>query len=160
MNEPHGPMFYEDHYHIFYQANPHAPIWDHIAWGHLISRDMIHWENAPLALIPEGGCIAPDGCWSGSSLVDKDGTARIYFTAGNDSTFPNQVVALALPEDDQLLTWHQCPEAVQRQNIGWMGEFRDPFVWLENDTYFMLVGTGDEHNGGGNAENKKNCVFG
>lgn len=154
MNEPHAPLYYKDHYHIFYQANPHAPIWDHIAWGHLISRDMVRWEDAPLALTPEGGTVAPDGCWSGSSLVDKDGKPRIYFTAGNDAIFPNQSVALATPakeSDDRLLSWYQHPEALQRQNIGWMGEFRDPFVWLENDTYFMLVGTGDENNGGGNA---------
>ena len=154
MNEPHAPIFYQDYYHIFYQANPHAPIWDHIAWGHLISRDMIHWEDTPLALTPEGGSIAPDGCWSGSSLIDKEGKPRIYFTAGNDRIFPNQSVALATPMDDsdpKLLRWYQHPEALQRQNMGWMGEFRDPFVWLENDTYFMLVGTGDEENGGGNA---------
>ena len=154
MNEPHAPMFYKDHYHIFYQANPHAPIWDHICWGHLISRDMIHWEDAPLALTPEGGTVSPDGCWSGSSLIDKEGKPRIYFTAGNDAIFPNQSVALATPadeSDDRLLSWYQHPKALQRQNIGWMGEFRDPFVWLENDTYFMLVGTGDEDNGGGNA---------
>ena len=154
MNEPHGPMFYKGHYHIFYQANPHAPIWDHIAWGHLISRDMVSWEDCPLALTPEGGTVAPDGCWSGSSLIDKEGKPRIYFTAGNDAIFPNQSVALATPadeNDEKLLSWHQHPEALQRQNIGWMGEFRDPFVWLEKDTYFMLVGTGDENNGGGNA---------
>lgn len=154
MNEPHGPMFYRDYYHIFYQANPHAPIWDHIAWGHLISRDMIHWEDAPLALTPEGGSVAPDGCWSGSSMIDKEGKPRIYFTAGNDRIFPNQSVALATPMDDsdpKLLRWQQHPQALQRQNIGWMGEYRDPFVWLEKDTYFMLVGTGDEENGGGNA---------
>ena len=153
MNEPHAPVFYNGHYHIFYQANPHAPIWDHIAWGHLISPDMVRWEDAPLALTPEGGTVAPDGCWSGSALVDKEGNPRIYFTAGNDSIFPNQSVALAVPaeDDEKLLTWHQHPQALQRQDIGWMGEFRDPFVWLEHDTYFMLVGTGDENNGGGNA---------
>jgi len=154
MNEPHAPMFYRDHYHIFYQANPHAPTWDHIAWGHLISRDMIHWEDAPLALTPEDGTVAPDGCWSGSALIDQAGRPRIYFTAGNDAIFPNQSVALATPadaSDEKLLSWYQHPEALQRQNIGWMGEFRDPFVWLEQDTYFMLVGTGDENNGGGNA---------
>lgn len=154
MNEPHGPMFYKGNYHIFYQANPHAPIWDHLAWGHLISRDMIHWEDCPLALTPEGGTLSPDGCWSGSSLIDKEGKPRIYFTAGNDAVFPNQSVALATPadaNDDRLLSWYQHPEALQRQNIGWMGEFRDPFVWLEQDMYFMLVGTGDEDNGGGNA---------
>lgn len=154
MNEPHAPMFCKGNYHIFYQANPHAPTWDHIAWGHLISRDMIRWEDCPLALTPEGGTVSPDGCWSGSALVDREGKPRIYFTAGNDAVFPNQSVALATPadeNDDRLLVWHQHPEALQRQNIGWRGEFRDPFVWLERDTYFMLVGTGDEDNGGGNA---------
>ena len=151
MNEPHAPLFYQGNYHIFYQGNPHGPIWDHIAWGHLISRDMIHWQDAPLALTPEGGTVAPDGCWSGSSLVDKEGKPRIYFTAGNDAIFPNQSVALATPVDEKLHGWYQHPQALQRQNIGWMGEFRDPFVWLEGDTYFMLVGTGDENNGGGNA---------
>lgn len=150
MNEPHGPMYHEGWYHIFYQANPHAPIWDHLSWGHLKSRDMVHWQDCPLALVPEREASSPHGCWSGSSVIDKDGKPRIYFTAGNDQDFPNQSVALATC-DDSVDAWHSRPEPVLRQDIGWMGEFRDPFVWLEQDTYFMLVGTGDEHNGGGNA---------
>lgn len=154
MNEPHGPMYYDGWYHIFYQGNPHAPIWDHIAWGHLYSRDMIHWLDAPLALTPEGGTVAPDGIWSGSSVIDKDGKPRIYFTAGDNHAFPNQAVALATPateDNGKLLTWNQYPQIIQTQDIGWLGEFRDPFVWLENDTYFMLVGTGDDAYGAGNA---------
>ena len=150
MNEPHGPMYYEGWYHIFYQANPHAPIWDHLCWGHLKSKDMVHWQDCPLALIPEKEAPAPDGCWSGSSVIDKSGKPRIYFTAGDNSRFPNQAVAVATP-DERLDKWHTRPEPVQRQDMGWMGEFRDPFVWLEDDTYFMLVGTGDAGGGGGNA---------
>lgn len=150
MNEPHGPMYYDGWYHIFYQANPHAPIWDHLCWGHLKSRDMIRWQSCPLALIPEKEENAPHGCWSGSSVIDKEGKPRIYFTAGNDNCFPNQAVALATPEAG-LDIWHTRPQLVQEQDMGWMGEFRDPFVWLEGDTYFMLVGSGDAHNGGGNA---------
>ena len=154
MNEPHGPMFYNGFYHIFYQANPHAPIWDHLSWGHLKSRDMLHWEDCPLALIPEKEANSQHGCWSGSSVIDKDGLPRIYFTAGDDTRFPNQAIALAQPDDpsDPSLTyWHTRGELIQEQDIGWMGEFRDPFVWLEGDTYFMLVGSGDPENGGGNA---------
>ncbi len=150
MNEPHGPMYYDGWYHIFYQANPHAPIWDHLCWGHLKSRDMVHWQDCPLALIPEQEAPAPDGCWSGSSVIDKAGRPRLYFTAGDNRRFPNQAVALAVP-DKGLDKWHTRPELVQTQDMGWMGEFRDPFVWLEDDTYFMLVGTGDAENGGGNA---------
>lgn len=150
MNEPHGPMYHAGWYHIFYQANPHAPIWDHLCWGHLKSRDMVHWQDCPLALIPEKEPLAPDGCWSGSSVIGKDGRPRIYFTAGDNRRFPNQAVALATP-DESLNQWDTYPELIQTQDTGWMGEFRDPFVWLENDTYFMLVGTGDADNGGGNA---------
>ena len=150
MNEPHGPMYFGGWYHIFYQANPHAPIWDHLCWGHLKSKDMVHWQDCPLALIPEKEAPAPDGCWSGSSVIDKSGKPRIYFTAGDERRFSNQAVAFATP-DESLNRWCTRPEPVQTQNMGWMGEFRDPFVWLEGDTYFMLVGSGDADNGGGNA---------
>ena len=80
---------------------------------------------------------------------------RIYYTAGNNNRFPNQAVALAQPKDlekDTLLKkWKKYPSLIKEQDIGCLGEFRDPFVWIENESSFMLVGTGDEHNGGGNA---------
>lgn len=154
MNEPHGPLFYEGYYHIFYQANPHAPIWNHIQWGHMVSRDMIHWEDLPLALETGDDDLDPDGCWSGSSLIDKEGIPRIFYTAGNNNKFPNQFVAMAKAEIDpekKLPKWIKHSAPIVEQTKGWMGEFRDPFVWLEKDTYFMLVGTGDADNGGGNA---------
>lgn len=153
MNEPHAPLWYEGNYHIFYQANPHAPSWNHIQWGHMISPDMICWKDLPLALETQEDGPDPDGCWSGSALLGRDGVPRIYYTAGNNRKFPNQAVAMAVPVpgDVQLKRWEKRPQPVQEQTEGWMGEFRDPFVWLEQETYFMLVGTGDENNGGGNA---------
>lgn len=154
MNEPHAPFYYQGYYHIFYQANPHAPIWDHIQWGHMVSRDMVHWEDLPPALTPEDQDLDPDGCWSGSSVVDKQGIPHIFYTAGNNSCFPNQFVAEAQAVTDKekrLPVWKKKDKPVVLQTKGWLGEFRDPFVWLEDDTYFMLVGTGDENNGGGNA---------
>lgn len=153
MNEPHAPVWYEGNYHIFYQANPHAPSWNHIQWGHMISRDMIHWRDLPLALETQENGPDPDGCWSGSALIDRDGSPRIYYTAGNNRKFPNQAVTMAVPVpgDRQLKCWHKREQPVQEQTEGWRGEFRDPFVWLEQRTYYMLVGTGDENNKGGNA---------
>lgn len=154
MNEPHGPVYFNGYYHIFYQANPHAPTWDNIQWGHVVSKDMVHWEDMPCALETEKEALDPDGCWSGSSLIDKEGKPRIFYTAGNDGKFPNQCVAMAeaeLGEDMRLPKWKKDEKPVVEQTEGWFGEFRDPFAWLEGDTYFMLVGTGDAHNGGGNA---------
>lgn len=154
MNEPHAPMYFDGYYHIFHQANPHAPIFNHLQWGHLVSSDMVHWEDMPLALETEEGQLDPDGCWSGSSLVDKSGIPRIFYTAGNYAKFPNQSVALAtavIEADKKLQKWEKCPVPIVEQTEGWLGEFRDPFVWMEDHTYFMLVGTGDADHGGGNA---------
>lgn len=154
MNEPHAPFYFQGHYHIFYQANPHAPTWNHIQWGHVVSEDMVHWKDMPPALEPDDIHLDPDGCWSGSALVDKEGIPRIFYTAGNDGRFPNQSVAMAaadLKEGETLPKWNKYGAPVVEQSEGWLGEFRDPFVWLEGDTYFMLVGTGDKDNGGGNA---------
>lgn len=154
MNEPHAPMYFDGYYHIFHQANPHAPIFNNLQWGHFISTDMVHWKDMPLALETEDNQLDPDGCWSGSALVDKDGIPRIFYTAGNHAKFPNQSVALAtaiVESDKKLEKWEKYSVPIVEQTEGWMGEFRDPFAWLENDTYFMLVGTGDANNGGGNA---------
>lgn len=156
MNEPHAPMYFNGYYHIFYQANQHAPLFDNLQWGHMVSTDMMHWRDLPLALQTQENSLDPDGCWSGSSCIDKDGIPTIFYTAGNNKSIPNQGVAIAeavLDKNNQLEVWTKQNKLAVKQGIddGWLGEFRDPYVWLEEDTYFMLVGTGDAGNGGGNA---------
>ena len=156
MNEPHAPMYYNGYYHIFYQANQHAPLFDNLQWGHMISTDMVHWKDLKLALQTQYNGLDPDGCWSGSSCVDKEGIPTIFYTAGNNRAVPNQGIAIAeavIDRESKLEDWKKHDQLVVKQCVqdGWLGEFRDPFVWLEGNTYYMLVGTGDSNNGGGNA---------
>ncbi len=155
MNEPHAPFYDRGNYHIFYQANPHAPIWDNICWGHLISKDMIHWKELKIALYPDDPKLDMDGCWTGSVCVDQNGVPRIFYTAGNNQELPNQSIACAIPKDMgdiQLQEWNK-EGIILRQSLGegFLGEFRDPYVIYRNGEYHILVGTGDENNGGGNA---------
>lgn len=56
-----------------------------------------------------------------------------------------------IDEARRLPEWKKRDTPAAEQQEGWFGEFRDPFVWLEGDTCFMLVGSGDADNGGGNA---------
>lgn len=155
MNEPHGAFYYNGYYHIFYQHNPFGPYWHQIHWGHLVSTDMIHWKSLPDALSPSHDSVAPDGIWSGSTVLDRDGNPVIFFTAGDDSNSPNQNVATARPADlnDPYLTeWVMSTSLTvkQIQGQGKFGEFRDPYVWYDevSDYYYMLVGTGTEVDGG------------
>lgn len=156
MNEPHAPISFEGKYHIFFQYNPQGPLWHQIHWGHAVSDDMVHWEDMPIALAPERNEVDPDGVWSGSATIDKDGIPVIFYTAGDDSKSPNQITAIAestYPEDGDinLTNWekyNENPVTVQEEGIGIFGQFRDPFAWKENGKWFQLVGSGIEDEGG------------
>ncbi|KGE18806.1 GH32 C-terminal domain-containing protein [Paenibacillus wynnii] len=155
MNEPHAPIYFDGQYHLFYQHNPLGPFFYHIHWGHWVSKDLVHWRDLPVALAPEKDQLAPDGIWSGSATYDADGLPVLFFTAGNDSASPNQSVALARStysqdEDSDLVQWVKHPEPliVQKKGMGVFGDFRDPFVWKDEDGWYALVGSGVEGGGG------------
>jgi sucrose-6-phosphate hydrolase SacC (GH32 family) len=155
MNEPHAPLYFDGQYHLFYQHNQHGPYWHNIGWGHAVSPDMVHWRDLPMALVPTAGSVAPDGVWSGGSTVDGSGKPVLVITAGDDGVFPNQRTGLARsassPTDRDLTKWVMDPHPVTVQDpnldVGAgrrvrYGDFRDPFVWREGDTWYQLVGSG------------------
>ncbi|NOU76708.1 glycoside hydrolase [Paenibacillus sp. LMG 31458] len=155
MNEPHAPIYFNGQYHLFYQHNPQGPYWHQIHWGHWVSDDMVHWRDLPVALSPEKNAVDPDGDWSGSAAYDENGLPVLFFTAGDDSAEPNQRVGLARSTfaqdgDNDLVHWvkHPTPVVIQQKGIGKFGDFRDPFVWKDGDTWYMLVGSGTVADGG------------
>ncbi|MBQ8414568.1 MAG: hypothetical protein IJX58_04910, partial [Clostridia bacterium] len=151
MNEPHSPFYYKGMYHVFYQHNPAGPYWSQIRWGHIVSKDMIHWEYVKDAVVPTAG-ICPEGIWTGGACIGPDGTPWLAITAGtNLYGNPNhggQNVAFAHakdPNDPYLTDWVVEDKLVITQpNDNSQGEreqFRDPFVWYDDGTYYMMVST-------------------
>lgn len=161
MNEPHAPVYACGQYHLFFQQNQHGPYWHNISWGHQTSPDMVHWVDQPTAIVPTANSVAPDGIWSGSATIGPDGEPALFITAGDDSVRPNQRTGLARGDCDagaDLEDWslHPDPVTVQDPNLDVgpgrkvrFGEFRDPFVWKEGDTYFQIVGSGVQTTDGG-----------
>ena len=158
MNEPHAPLYYNGQYHLFYQSNQHGPYWHNIHWGHWVSDDMVHWRDLPPAISPELFQVDPDGDWTGSAVIDDDGNPTLFFTAGNDARpyiQSNQNIGVARSTvltdgDNDLNNWVKERQlaVAQQPGEGKAGEFRDPFVFKDGDTWFMLVGTGIEGQGG------------
>ncbi len=146
MSDPNGLIQWRGEYHLFYQYNPEEPIWGPISWGHAVSRDLLHWQDLPVALSPTPDSPDSDGCWSGV-IVDAAGIPTMIYSGNrNDRQFP----CLAISTDD-LLTWHKNPHnpliSASPVDLDLL-TFRDHCVWRDGDDWYQLIGGGIRFRGG------------
>lgn len=79
MNDPNGLYYKDGIYHMFFQYFPDGNKWGPMHWGHSTSKDLVKWEEQPIALYPdELGYI-----FSGSAVVDKKNTSGFGNGADN-----------------------------------------------------------------------------
>jgi len=137
LNDPNGLVFYKGEYHLFFQHNPVGLGWGEMEWGHAISRDLVHWEQMPDAILPD----RLGTCWSGSAVVDGENTAgfqtgdekalvAIYTAAGDTSAeSKGQPFTQCLATStDRGRTWQKYAQNPVLPHI--IGGNRDPkVVW-------------------------------
>lgn len=154
LNDPNGLVQWNGRYHLFYQYNPAGPFHGTIHWGHAVSEDLVSWTDEPIALAPEQGGPDATGVWSGC-FVDDDGTPTVMYTGGSGN---DQLPCLARATDDALRNWEKASQnpLIQRvpdevdvlQTIDWHREFRDHCVWREDETWYQIIGSGIDGEGG------------
>jgi fructan beta-fructosidase len=66
-NDPNGMIYMDGTWHMFFQYNPFGINWGNMHWGHAASRDLVHWEELPVALYQKS---LADMAFSGSAVLD------------------------------------------------------------------------------------------
>lgn len=97
-NDPNGLCFYQEKWHMFYQAHFDPSKGSVPFWGHAYSDDLVHWKDLPLAIrATEPG---ENVCLSGNVLVEKhNGKERAI------ALYPDRNDRLAISDDPLLLNW-------------------------------------------------------
>jgi beta-fructofuranosidase len=149
MNDPNGPVFWKGWYHVFYQHNPYGDSWGNMHWGHWRSKDLVRWEQQPIALGPSLA-QGEDHVFSGCAAVTRDGQLMLCYTSIGPR-LPEQWAAV--PEDDDLVKWKKHPgnplltEELHGETR--VHEWRDPFVFCAaGQTYMVLGGNLNASKGG------------
>jgi fructan beta-fructosidase len=108
-NDPNGMVYHAGEYHLYYQHNPYGWAWGNMHWGHAVSRDLVHWEELPIALYPHK---YDDWAFSGSAVVDAKNTSG-FKTSDDDvlvlaytSTGRGECIAFS---NDRGRTWTEYP---------------------------------------------------
>jgi beta-fructofuranosidase len=143
MSDLNGPIFYKGAYHIFYQHNPFGAEWGNMSWGHARSEDLVYWEHLPVVLTPTPGGYDKDGIFSGSCVVHNSIPTILY-----TGVYP-EVQCIAYSYDD-MNSWTKYDRnpVIPHLPLKDLTGFRDPFVWKEEDTWYMLLGSGIRNVGG------------
>ena len=133
LNDPNGLCFWQDRWHLFYQACPPEDPRQH--WGHAISDDLIHWQDLPYAIYPN----PEERCYSGAALVEEDRVIAIY----HGTKVGNMV---AVSHDPLLLNWEKltgAPVIPKASADGSPLPYRvfDPCIWKKGDHYYALSGS-------------------
>lgn len=154
INDPNGLVFWQGTYHMYYQYNPEGNKWGHISWGHATSKDLIHWQEQPVA-IPER--VNPNNSddtemiFSGSIIVDENNVSGLgqngiapmlaFYTSAYQ--FPTeergsqaQSLAYSLDNGQTWMFYSDNPLIAIPGN----NDFRDPkVIWYEQGHKWIML---------------------
>ncbi|MGV2872180.1 GH32 C-terminal domain-containing protein [Colwellia sp. E150_009] len=154
-NEPHGLVAYNGNYHMFYQRTANGPYKWMMHWGNMISDDLINWQHLKDAFYPRLNSssktgLGSKGIWSGDVVVDNRGKAHAFYTTVNFNGRYNPGIAWATSTDILLEKWTQHGGIIDKNspNAGAISDFRDPYLWQENNSWHMIIGSAMANNGG------------
>ncbi len=139
-----GCFFANGRYHLMYLYNRSGV---GFSWGHLSSKDLVHWRHHPDAIGPGDG---DEGCFSGGAFVDDDGTAYLsYWMLWGDKG-----IGLARSRDRHYDRWEKLAANPVIKSTEWgltevLDEAGQPLIygsadptniWKQDGRYYICTG--------------------
>lgn len=144
MNDPHGIVFVDGQYHLFFQYVPRDIAWHNdLEWGHAVSTDLVTWRQVESALKP---LPEETGLWSGSVVIADVPT--MFYTNPHPDDWGHGLLVAARGNRD-LTAWERVGTVVDGPPSAEFRDFRDPQVRRDGGVWKMTVGAGKRDLTGG-----------
>ncbi len=142
--DPNGAYFHNGRYHLMYLYERSG---SGVSWGHVSSKDMLHWRHHPDAIGPGDG---DEGCFSGGAFVDEDGTAILSYWM----LWGARGIGFAKSMDDTFNKWGKFESNPVIESTEWgitrmkdksgkeiyVGSADPSNIWKKDGRYYMLTG--------------------
>jgi len=139
-----GCFWANGRYHLMYLYNRQDV---GFCWGHISSKDLIHWRHHPDSIGPGGG---DEGCFSGGGFLDDDGTAYLSYWM----LWGAKGIGIARSRDRHYDTWRKLDANPVIKSTEWgitettdgsgakliYGSADPSNIWKKNGKYYMLTG--------------------
>ncbi len=154
--DPNGAFYHNGRYHLMYLYNREG---SGFSWGHISSKDLLHWRHHPDALVPGNG---DDGVFSGGAYVDSQGKATLSYweyintRENNPKIFSERKSGISLAEsvDEHFDNWTKIPNNPVIRSTDWgitetkdkdgreliYGSADPSNIWFKDGKYYMLTG--------------------
>lgn len=153
LNDPNGLCQFKGIYHVFFQYSPLHVNGGMKAWGHYTSADLVNWNYVGAPFYPDKE-FDKDGVYSGSALI-ADGKMHLYYTGNVKQPGDHDYISSGreantvyiVSEDGINFSEKKVLLRSEDYPSHYTCHIRDPKVWEENGTYYMVLGgrqTGDK----------------
>ncbi|MCR5700714.1 MAG: glycoside hydrolase family 32 protein [Lachnospiraceae bacterium] len=146
MNDPNGLCQCNGEYHIFFQYSPLEVNGGMKVWGHYVTKNFVDYEYLGAPFVPDEN-FDKDGVYSGSTYVDENGmhifyTGNVKLEGKYDYTYSGRRADTVLVEskDGRNFSKKQVVIDTDEYPEGYSCHIRDPKVWEEDGTYYMVLG--------------------
>lgn len=138
VNDPNGLSYFNDKFHIFYQWNPFGCEHKTKHWGLVTTTDFVNFTRPEIILKPEDW-FDKNGCYSGCGLV-KDDELKLYYTGNVKASSGERESYQCVATYHKDGTIEKQGVVIEKQPEGYTAHFRDPYIFVENEIYYMVLG--------------------